>query len=237
MVVIDLDRTVAFVTGANRGLGRAFAVALLEAGATVYAGARDPDTVDIEGVRPIRLDVTDAATIHSAVRLMPDLTMVVNNAGVHDQASVFDADVVDRTERVLNVNLLGVLAMSQATAPVLVANGNAAIVNVLSAGSWLHGAGMLPYTVSKAAALSLTHTIRAELNPLGVQVTAVHAGFIDTDMMSAFTGPKLEPLGVTRMCITAVRRGEQEVLLDDMSRKAKATAVAPISPFVPQLPS
>ena len=136
---------------------------------------------------------------------------------------------------VLDVNLFGVLAVSQATASVLVANGNAAFVNVLSAGSWLHGAGMLPYTVSKAAALSLTHTIRAELNPHGVQVTAVHAGFIDTDMMAAFNGPKLKPVDVARMCLAAVRRGEQEVLVDDMSRKAKAATVAPAAPFVPRL--
>ncbi len=157
--------------------------------------------------------------------------MVINNAGVHDRASMFDTDAVDKTERVLSVNLLGALAVTQATAPVLVANGNAVIVNVLSAGSWLHGAGMLPYTVSKAAALSLTHATRAELNPHGVQVTAVHAGFIDTDMMSAFSGPKLAPLDVARTCVAAVRRGEQEVLVDDMSRKAKAAAGAPTAPL------
>lgn len=226
------DMTV-LVTGANRGLGAAFADALVELGAKkVYAAARDPETVRATGVAPVRLDVTDRLQVAELATGLPDVTMVINNAGIHERASVFDDDVVDVVDSVLRTNLLGMLAVSAAFAPGLEANGGGVIANMLSAGSWLAGPGNLAYAVSKAAALSLTNNLRAELGPRGVQVTAIHAGFVDTDMMAAFPGPKLSARDVARAALAAIASGAQEVLIDDMSRKAKSASAAAVPRFV-----
>lgn len=228
----DYTETVVLVTGANRGLGAAFARALVERGARkVYAAARKPESVDTPGVVPVRLDVTDRRQAAKLAAALPDVTMVVNNAGIHRRTSLFDDDVTDVVDAVLRTNLLGTLAVSAAFAPVLVANGGGVIANVLSAGSWLAGPGNLAYAGSKAAALSLTNNLRAELNPRGVQVTAIHAGFIDTDMMAAFPGAKLSPRAVADAALDAIAAGAQEVLVDELSQKAKAASALPVAAF------
>lgn len=225
------DSTV-LVTGAGRGLGAAFAAALVDLGAArVYAAARDPETVPSPGVVPVRLDVTDRGQLATLTDALPDVTMVVNNAGVHRRTTLVDPDAVEVVESVLRTNLLGMLAVTSAFTPTLVASGKGVVANVLSAGSWLAGPGNLAYAVSKAAALSLTNNTRAELAPHGVQVTAIHAGFVDTDMMAAFPGPKLSPRAVADMSLAAIADGEQEVLVDGMSRRAKAASAAPVARF------
>lgn len=226
------DMTV-LITGANRGLGSAFASALVDRGAKkVYGAARDPEAVQTPGVIPVRLDVTDRGQAAALAHQLPDVTMVINNAGVHRRTSLFDDDAVDTVESVLQTNLFGTLIMSAAFAPVLIANGNGVIANVLSAGSWLAGPGNMAYAVSKAAALSLTNNTRAELSPRGVQVAAIHAGFIDTDMMAAFPGPKLSPRVVADRALSAIADGAQEVLIDEMSRNAKAASAHAVPRFV-----
>lgn len=231
-MIDSYENMTVLVTGANRGLGAAFADALVGLGAKkVYAAARDPETVRATGVTPVRLDVTDRGQIaHLAVELS-DVTMVVNNAGIHQRTSVFDDTVVDVVESVMRTNLLGTLAVSAAFAPGLIGNGGGIIANMLSAGSWLAGPGNIAYAVSKAAALSLTNNLRAELSPRGVQVTAIHAGFIDTDMMAGFPGPKLSPRDVAEAALSAITAGAQEVLVDEMSRRAKAASAEPVPPF------
>ncbi|MDN4599005.1 SDR family oxidoreductase [Leifsonia virtsii] len=225
------DMTV-LVTGANRGLGAAFADALVGLGAKkVYGAARDPETVRAPGVTPVRLDVTDRRRIADLAQELSDVTMVINNAGIHQRASVFDDTVVDVVESVMRTNLVGTLAVSAAFAPRLIENGGGIIANMLSAGSWLAGPGNLAYAVSKAAALSLTNNLRAELSPRGVQVTAIHAGFIDTDMMASFPGPKLSPREVAEAALSAIAAGAQEVLIDEMSRRAKAASAQPVPAF------
>ncbi|GIT80848.1 short-chain dehydrogenase/reductase [Leifsonia sp. LS1] len=226
------DGTTVLVTGANRGVGAAFADALVELGAKkVYAAARDPETVRSRGVTPVRLDVTDRDQAAALAERLSDVTMVINNAGIHRRASLFDEGVVDVVDSVLRTNLVGTLTVSAAFAPRLVENGGGIIANMLSAGSWLAGPGNLAYAVSKAAALSLTNNMRAELGPRGVQVTAIHAGFIDTDMMAAFPGRKLSPREVAAHALSAIASGAQEVLIDDMSRAAKAASAEPVPPF------
>ncbi|MFC4244638.1 SDR family oxidoreductase [Gryllotalpicola reticulitermitis] len=228
----DYRDMVVLVTGANRGLGRAFVDALVERGTgKIYAAARNPQEFGLPGVTSVRLDVTDRAQVAEVAHSASDVTMVINNAGVHLRSSVFDDDCVDVVDGVLNTNLLGSLAVSAAFAPLLIANGGGVIANMLSAGSWLAGPGNLAYAVSKAAALSLTNNLRAELGPRGVQVTAIHAGFIDTDMMAAFPGPKLDPRAVADEALTQIAAGSQEVLVDEMSQKAKAAAALPVPRF------
>jgi len=224
--------TVALVTGGNRGLGLAFARALLDRGATVVVGARSPERVQIPGARVIALDVTDPDQVALLPELVPDVTMVVNNAGVHFSTDIDRPDCVDVMRDVFDVNVFGLAAVTAALHDRLVAN-RGVIVNVLSAGSWLSGPGNIAYAGSKAAALSVTNSTRAVLGPRGVQVVAVHAGFIDTDMMASFPGAKLDPADVATRALDAVVVGRQEVLVDRMSAGAKAAAGDPVPDFEP----
>jgi NAD(P)-dependent dehydrogenase (short-subunit alcohol dehydrogenase family) len=228
------EKHTVLVTGANRGLGEAFASALVERGAAkVYAAARDPRAIQQPGVVPVELDVTNRRQLATLADELPDVTMVINNAGIHRRASLFDDDVIDVVESVLRTNLLGMLAVTAAFTPTLIVSENSIVANVLSAGSWLAGPENMAYTTSKAAALSLTNNMRAELAPHRVQVTAVHAGFIDTDMMTSFHGPKLTPHVVADAALAAIAEGEQEVLVDEMSRRAKAASITPVPKFAP----
>lgn len=227
---MNLENQVFLVTGANRGLGKAFVEVLVELGAKkIYAAARNPEMIEqTDVVVPLALDITQPENIAEQV---PDVTVLINNAGVHVGAKFLDESAVDSLRQTCEVNLFGTLAVSQALAPNIIKNGGGAIVNVLSAGSWLSGMNNLAYSVSKAAELSLTNAMRVELNPQNVQVLALHAGFIDTDMMAAFKGPKLSAFDVAKQTLEALAEGKQELLIDEMSQKAKSFASAPIKDF------
>lgn len=220
---MKIQDAVAFVTGANRGLGAAFAKALVAAGARkVYAAARDPSTVDIPGAHAVRLDVTRPAEVMAAARDFGDVNLLINNAGIARGQGLLDGQAtVDALRAELDVNLFGPLALSQAFAPHLAANGGGAIVNVLSVLSWLSLPGAGTYSASKAAAWSATNGLREQLRGQGTQVIALHVAFMDTDMASGFPGPKADPLDVARQVIAAVESGADEVLADDTARRVK----------------
>ena len=133
---MNIDGSVAFVTGANRGLGAAFTEALLERGAAkVYARVRRPETITDPRLVPIRLELTDPDSIVEAARLAPDVTLVINNAGISTRTPILGDEEGLRQE--LEVNYLGPVAVARSFAPVLDANGGGAVVNVLSVLSWL----------------------------------------------------------------------------------------------------
>ena len=206
------------VTGANRGLGRAFAREFARRGAKVYAGARNPASVVDEGLIPVQLDVTDDASVAAAAKELGDVSIVINNAGVI--AGVEDADSV-RAE--FEVNFFGIVRTTDAFAPVLKANGGGVLVNVLSILSFVGRAGWRGYAASKAAAWSLTNSTRESLREQGTKVIAVHAGFIDTDMAAAQTGPKISPEDVVSQVLQAIENGDEEVLADERTRAVKAS--------------
>jgi NAD(P)-dependent dehydrogenase (short-subunit alcohol dehydrogenase family) len=189
---MNIKNSVAFVTGANRGLGRAFVQALLAAGARkVYAAARDPSGISGSPSRliPVRLDVTNPAEVAAAAKLAADADIVINNAGILRSAPlVNDTDFDVRAE--MDTNFFGTLAVSRAFAPVLKANGGGALVNVLSVLSWVNLPGTALYSASKAAAWSLTNALRQELRGQGTQVVALHVGYMDTDMARNVQSPK-----------------------------------------------
>jgi NAD(P)-dependent dehydrogenase (short-subunit alcohol dehydrogenase family) len=209
-----IDKTV-LVTGANRGLGRALVAEALRRGAKrVYAAARQPMVVADERVAPVILDVTDPAQIQKAVDSVESLDILINNAGV----SIPD-DLSDRSafEHHLAVNLYGTLDVTQAFLPSLTRNGGA-VVNVVSIGA-VAAVPVLPaYSVSKAAALSVTQALRALLADQGVRVYAVMPGPIDTDMVRALEIPKTPPADVARATLDGVERGEEEIFPDPMSQ-------------------
>ncbi len=223
---MDIRHSVALVTGANRGLGRAFAAALLARGAgKVYAAARDVSSIDLPGVVPVRLDVTDAAEVAAAARSLGDVNLLINNAGVIARSTVVGGDIA-AMRREMETNFFGMLAMSQAFAPVLGANGGGALVNVLSVLSWVTVPGTAMYSASKAAAWALTNALRQELAAQNTQVTALHVGYMDTDMAAHVQTPKANPADVANLVLDAVRDGRDEVLADELSRQVKAGLAA-----------
>jgi NAD(P)-dependent dehydrogenase (short-subunit alcohol dehydrogenase family) len=202
------------ITGANRGLGQAFVEELLRRGAErVYAGTRQPTVAGDERVTPVILDVTDPAQIQSAADSVDSLDILINNAGV----SVPD-DLSDRSafERHLAVNLYGTLDVTQAFLPLLT-RSRGAVINIVSLGA-VAAVPVLPaYSVSKAAMLSLTQSLRALLTSRGVGVYAVMPGPIDTDMVRALEIPKTPPQEVARATLDGVERGEDDIFPDPMS--------------------
>ncbi len=220
---MEIKNSVALVTGANRGLGKAFVQALLAAGAKkVYAAARDTASVTpMEGVVPVKLDVTNMADISAVARECPDVTLLINNAGILRGAGLLDAASLNAARAELETMYFGPLALSQVLAPTLAANGGGAIVNVLSALSWISFPGVATYSAAKAAAWSLTNGLRNELRGQGTQVVALHVGFMDTDMARGVEMPKTAPSAVALQTIAAVQQGELEVLADGISAQLK----------------
>lgn len=213
--------TTALITGANRGLGHHFAAELLGRGATVYAAAREPATIDLPGVRPVALDITDSEAVAAAADLARDVDLLVNNAGISTGAQLLgDLDGV-RAE--MDVNFWGALSMVRAFAPVLAANGGGQIVNVASALSWFAAPGAGAYAVSKAANWNMSNALRLELAAQGTQVTSVHLGLADTDMSKMLQGPKTDPAVVVRTVLDAVEAGHLEVVVDEWSAMVKAS--------------
>jgi NAD(P)-dependent dehydrogenase (short-subunit alcohol dehydrogenase family) len=165
------------VTGANRGLGRAFTEVLLERGAAaVYGGARNPAAVAVDGVIPVELDITNPQHVSSAVKRCADVDIVINNAGVMRFVPLISAPDTDAAEEAMRTNYFGTLRMCRAFAPVLAANGGGALVNVLSVVSWFAMPLNSTYGASKAAAWTLTNAARIELRQQNTLVTGVYAG-------------------------------------------------------------
>ena len=207
------DRAV-LVTGANRGLGRSLVEEALRRGAKrVYAGTRQPLPYSDPRVTPLTLDVTNAAQIRAAVESVESLDVLVNNAAV----AAFD-DLSDRAalERHLAVNLFGTYGVTQAFLPLL-GRSRGAIVNVLSLAS-VAALPIIPgYSISKAAAFSLTQSMRALWTGRGVRVHAVLPGPLDTEMSRGFNVPKASPESAARAIFDGVENGQEEIFPDPLS--------------------
>ena len=231
---MKIQGSTVLVTGANRGLGLAFAKALLAAGARkVYAGARDPSTVTLPGVVPVKLDVTNPQDVAAAAAFAADVDIVINNAGITGGTLLLDTkDGEDNLRRIMETNVYGIHAVSVAFAPVLKANGGGALVNMLSALSWISLESSGAYSVSKAAAWALTNGLRNELRGQGTQVLGIHAGYIDTDMVSHVTAAKSSPDDIARRTLEALERGDSEILADETSQQVKAGFNAPRAAYL-----
>jgi NAD(P)-dependent dehydrogenase (short-subunit alcohol dehydrogenase family) len=227
MPALDVAGSVALVTGANRGLGRVLAEQLLDRGAkTVYAAARTPASVTDPRVVPVALDVTSEASVAAAAAACPDVTLVINNAGIAGAGSLLSAPDLDGARAEMETNFFGPARVTRAFAPVLARNGGGALVNVLSVLSWVAMPRTGAYSASKAAAWSLTNSTRAELRGQGTLVVGVHVAYMDTDMAAAVPGPKLPPADLAAQVLDAVAEGREEVLGDALTRRAKAGLAA-----------
>jgi NAD(P)-dependent dehydrogenase (short-subunit alcohol dehydrogenase family) len=218
-----IQHSTALVTGANRGLGLAFAQGLLAAGARkVYAAARNPERIDLPGVEPLYLDVTKPESVRAAADRCRDVNLLINNAGISLWSGFLSGEAVRHARDEMETNYFGPLALSRAFAPVLAGNGGGAIVNMLSVLSWVSVPSGGTYSASKAAAWALTNWLRTALRAQGTQVLGVHAGPIDTEMASGLKLPKVTPADVVRQVLDALEAGREEVLVDEMTRQVKA---------------
>jgi NAD(P)-dependent dehydrogenase (short-subunit alcohol dehydrogenase family) len=207
------DSTV-LVTGANRGIGKALVEEALSRGAKrVYAGARQPFAHTDRRVTPIILDVTDATQIRAAVEKVGALDILINNAGISVQNELSDRAAL---ERLLAVNLFGTYDVTQAFLPVL-SGSRSAIVNILSLASMAAVPFDPLYSISKAAAFSLSQSLRALLAGRGVSVHIVLPGPIDTDMTRDLDIPKASPESTARAILDGVEKEEEEIFPDPMS--------------------
>ncbi|MFF8647879.1 SDR family oxidoreductase [Streptomyces griseoluteus] len=223
---MELKNAVAVVTGANRGLGRHLVAQLVERGAKVYAAARRPETVDVPGAVPLRLDVTDEASIQEAARVASDTTLLINNAGISTGASLIGGETAE-VRREMETNFFGLLAVTRSFVPVIEGNGGGTVLNVLSVLSWLHPAGLGSYAASKAASWALTDAVRDELAPRGITVSALHVGYMDTDMASHVPADqKVAAADVAARALHGIETGRPEILADETSRYVKQSLSA-----------
>lgn len=218
---MQIENSVALVTGANRGIGRSFAAELVRRGAAkVYAAARNPESVDIPGVEPLALDITDAASVAAAAKTAADTTLLINNAGLSTFSKLLTSDLAD-IRREMETNYWGTLAMVRAFAPHLAANGGGAILNVLSVMAWMGHEHSNGYGASKAAAWALTNGVRVELAGQGTQVIGLVLASTDTDMMAGIDVAKNRPDDVAGVALDGIEQGRLEVLADPISHELK----------------
>ncbi len=233
---MNIEGSVAMVTGANRGLGAAYTRALLDRGAAkVYAAARRPETMTESRLVPVRLDLTDRSSITEAANLASDVTLVINNAGISTRTPILGDEEALRQE--LEVNYFGTLDVSRSFAPVLAANGGGALVNMLSVLSWLSLPTSGGYSAAKAALWAATNSLRLALAEQKTLVVAVHVAYMDTDMAAHVTGPKIAPQVVAEAALDAVEAGQPEVLADETTQHVRAALSGPLAGLYPSLAS
>jgi NAD(P)-dependent dehydrogenase (short-subunit alcohol dehydrogenase family) len=227
---LDIAGATAFVTGANRGIGRALVEALLARGARkVYAAARRPQELgglaDDPRVVPVALDITRPAAIRAAVAAAPDVTLLINNAGVVAQwgAEFTDARWLTAAREEFEVNALGTFAVTQAFAPVLAANGGGVVANVSSVVALVNFPQATSYSLSKAAVHSLTQATRALLRPQGTYVAGVYPGPVDTDMARDLTIDKTAPAQAAAAILDGLEAGAEEIFPDPVAAELGST--------------
>ena len=226
---ISIKDSIAIVSGANRGIGKAITEALLNKGIKkVYAGARKPESLTAlqeqygERLVPVQLDVTNQTSVENAAKATLDATMLINNAGVMAHGGFNDKNILESIHQNMEVNVLGVARLTQAVLPNIANKPNAVIATVSS----VVGLGSMPmvngYSVSKAAVHSMIQGLRGELQDSNVLVAGIYPGPIETDMVKDFEGIELDkPENLAKNVVAGLAQGEEDIFPDVMSAKVK----------------
>lgn len=231
---MNISEQVAFITGTNRGLGRQLALELLSRGAKVYAGARNPDSIDLPGAIPVKIDITNPQEVAAAALAAKDVTLLINNAGTSTGASLLEGDL-DTIHLEFNTHVFGTLSMVRAFAPILEKNGGGAILNILSVLSWVSMGSEGAYTVAKAAEWGMTNALRVNLYPQNVRVASLHVGFMDTDMTAGVEAPKSNPADIAKIAIDGLESGSLEIIADEVSRTVLSGLSGGVAAIYPHL--
>jgi len=233
---MEIEGSVALVTGASRGIGREFVRALVARGAArVYAGVRRPEDFTEPGAEPLLLDVTNPQHIEAAAAMASDVTILVNNAGIVAGPPLMDGSL-DGARQEMEVNYLAPWAMARAFAPVLAAHGGGALVNMLSVASWRANSRFPSYAASKTAEWSLTNALRMALREQGTLVVGVHVSYVDTDAIAGLDVPKLSAAEVADKTMDGIIRDEPEVLVDEIARQVRSQLSGPLDVMYPVSP-
>ncbi len=229
---MEIEGSVALVTGGNRGIGEAFVRAFIAAGSRrVYVGSRQKNAAAHlvaeapDRIIAVELDVTDEQSTAYAARECPDVSILVNNAGQYCQQTLLQAPDLSSARAEMEVNYFGMLSMCRAFAPVLARCRSSAIANVLSAGGLVAVPIMGGYGPSKFASRALSTCLRAELADQGTTVTALFVGSVDTRMASHVQGAKERPETIAAVGLAAIRRGAAEVDTDLMAIEVRASTI------------
>lgn len=219
------DSTV-LITGANRGIGKAYAEAFLNAGAKkIYVCTRDLENVadfvatDPERLIPLKLDVTNKDDIKAAAAAAQDVDILINNAGVLDFDDFASTDMEEKARFQMEVNYFAVIAVTQAFAPILKANGGGLIATVSSIVGHVTMPGFAGYCASKYAVQSLILSMRLSFAAQGTKVVGVYPGPIETDMTHAFEMDKFQPSQVAEETIKGIENGQEDVFTDAFSQE------------------
>jgi len=217
---MKLENKTLFVSGANRGIGKAIVEALLKQQVKkIYAAAREIKDLPKFGdarVVPVTLDITSQAQIKKAAGLAADVDVLINNAGALSPAGVVTGDP-EMLMRDMQVNYFGTLNMVHSFAPIIEKNGGGAIANVISVVGLAAMAGIGGYSASKAALFSATQAMRAELKAKGISVHGIFPGPIDTDMARGFEIQKASPESTADNIVKGILTGREDIFPDPMS--------------------
>ncbi len=221
----NIKDSVVLITGANRGIGKAYVEEFLKAGAAkIYLGVRDLDSVaemaaqDPDKLIPLKLDVTDALDIQNAAKAAGDTTILVNNAGILFFDDLTSEDAAKNARAEMEVNYIGPLLLTQAFAPILKQNGGGTIITLSSIVGHVSMPALTTYCASKYAVQSLILNSRAQLASQGTRVMGVYPGPIDTDMAADLEMDKFPPQQVAQETIKAIENGSDDVFPDDFSK-------------------
>ncbi len=232
---MDIQGSVAFVTGCNRGIGRELVTALVAAGAAkVYASARNVEALtDLAAahggrVEVLALDINDHDAVADVAKKCGDVTLLINNAGVNANRPLLGGDMAEQRQE-METNYFGTLAMCSAFAPVLGRNGGGAIANLLTILSRVNLPALGSYSASKAATFSLTQGVRAQLAGQGTLVVGVMPGAVDTEMSAHQPDPKLPPKEVAEAALAAIQAGSETVYVGEMAQGVAAGLAADAS--------
>ena len=231
---MDISKQVALVSGSNRGLGKYLALELLARGAKVYAGARNPASIDLPGAIPLQLDYRPQS-VTAAAEAAGDATLLINNAGSSTGASLLTGKL-DDIQLEFDTHVFGTLSMIRAFAPIIEKNGGGSILNILSVLSWFSVGEGGAYSAAKSAEWGITNALRLNLAPNNVRVAGLHVAYMATDMTANIQAPKADPKDIARIAIDGIEADLYEIVADDISRSVQQAFPEEFLPYPAIIP-